>query len=95
MPVESRLSILGHSNHYESDSDMTSELDGKYLYLGEDVEPPSVTNPIVFSEDPITCSNEMVELANDLVDVAVTNIAESEEIMDASHIEDLSWWKKR
>ena len=61
----------------------------------EDVEPSSITNPIVFSEDPITCSNEMVELANDLVDVAVTNIAESEAIMDASHIEDLSLWKKR
>ena len=59
------------------------------------MEPPSATNPIVFSEDPITCSNEMVELANDLVDVAVTNIAESEEIMDVSHIEDLSCWKKR
>lgn len=41
----------------------------------------------------MTCSNEMVAFANDLVDVAVTNIAESEEIMDAAHIEDLSWWK--
>jgi hypothetical protein len=37
----------------------------------------------------------MVALANDLVDVAVTNIAESEEIMDAVHIEDLSRWKER
>ena len=61
----------------------------------DDAEPLSVTNPIVFSEDPIACSNEMVELANDLIDVAETNIAESEEIMDVSHIEDLSWWKKR
>ena len=61
----------------------------------EDGEPSSVTNPIVFSEDPITCSNEMIALAIDLVDVAVTNIAESEAIMDAAHIEDLSWWEKR
>jgi hypothetical protein len=37
----------------------------------------------------------MVALANDLVDVAVTNIAESEEIMDAVHMDDLSWWKMR
>ena len=59
------------------------------------MEPSSVTNPIVFSEDPITCSNEMVALADDLVDVAVTNIAESEEIMDAVHMDDLSWWKMR
>ena len=33
MPVESRISILGHRNQYESDGDMTSELDGKYFYL--------------------------------------------------------------
>jgi hypothetical protein len=25
----------------------------------------------------------------------VTNIAESEEIMDAVHMDDLSWWKMR
>ena len=36
----------------------------------------------------------MVELASDLVNVAVTNIAESKEITDASHIEGLLWWKK-
>lgn len=32
----------------------------------------------------------MLAFANDLVDIAVTNMAESEEIMDPSHIEDLS-----
>jgi hypothetical protein len=37
----------------------------------------------------------MVALANDLVDIAMTNIAESEEFMDAVHIEDLSWWNER
>ena len=59
------------------------------------MDPSSVANPIIFSEDPIACSNEMVALANDLVDVALTNMAESEEIMDVVHIEDLSWWKQR
>jgi hypothetical protein len=63
----------------------------------EDVEdePATVTNPIVFSEDPVACSNEMLEFANDLVDIAVTNITESEGIMDAFQIEELSWWKER
>ena len=37
----------------------------------------------------------MMELANDLVDIALTNIAESEKIMDASQVEDLSRWKER
>jgi len=78
----SRLSLLDH----DTDSDMRSELDD---------EPSSLTNPIVFSEDPMTCSNEMLEFAKDLVDVAVTKIAESVEIMDASHIQDFSRWKER
>lgn len=102
--MASRLSLLDH----DADSDMTAKLDGKYLFMilsmlihlrwladDEDVGPSSVTNPIVFSEDPLTCSNEMLEFANDLVDVAVTKMAESVEIMDASHIKDLSRWKQR
>lgn len=37
----------------------------------------------------------MLEFADDLVDIALTNIAESEDIMDASHIEDLLRWEQR
>ena len=37
----------------------------------------------------------MIEFANDLVEVAVTNITENEDIMDTSQVEDLSRWKER
>jgi len=37
----------------------------------------------------------MLEFANDLVDIALTNMTESEEIMDVSQVEELSRWKER
>lgn len=37
----------------------------------------------------------MIEFANDLVEIAVTNITENEDIMDTSQVEDLSRWKER
>jgi len=87
------LSIYDHSSPYGTVHAITPD-DGD-SEGEEDNGSSSATNPIIFSEDPIARSNEMLELANDLVDIALTNIAESEEIMDASLVEDLSRWKER
>jgi hypothetical protein len=105
--MEPRPLIFDHRNHHDTDSDTTPDFDGKYLFLSMSISltndfadndnavSSSITNPIIFSEDPTTCSNEMLEFANDLVDIIVSNIAESKEFMDASDIEDLSWCKQR